>query len=1760
MPPLNATESNDAVPVPVLVEKRVKDLNQATWAVRTSTHSDTHVKFSELADVLAKDHSRNEAIYTPSVFDAIELLKWDHEELLEAVQQSGHQEEIHSVEMFISQMFHMMPKVAGLSLLQDRVFHVLVVTANTYQKNNPSELSKSFTVQLPIDYASFGDVEIMQEMSRMKARGSSQCYHFPSNAESGLIPDAHQKQRQGKKLTEGTYVSLERLTRADSANNHCHRWDMMTLSTAGGMTRRAPKGVQQKETLEAIAMDVGKTPFAMQNYGQAPSYQRPGSTTSFTGQAGPPPVPPPPPGYGASQGYQTSAPQAHGQWAAPTPTHTSSPWNQAQQQGTGGYNPGTYGTMPGAQHHPYHPPPQQDQPPPPPPKPHGFAAAVQRQEQQQQSTQNWSHQPQQPQQNTGYAPHAQQGGYPVQETLQQHYHHAAPLPSPVTQGRPNFPPSHGGRPSSIYGTAQVGSYSNAPSAVPQQPSAVISPNEQQPAYTQPPSNVHGTPAYMSANTNPTPSAYVPPPPVAPTWQQPQHAAHQGGANSFTQPKPIVDTGFYSQDYHSAQQQQAPPLPPRYGLQSAQHPEHHQPQYGHSTPDHYPPPSQTPHQLQQLSGQYPPPPRQHQHQGHFGGALPAQQQPVGQPVYSQAQSHQQPVQQHGYSVYEQHGQSSSQDSHFQRPWQPASPAPEPSYQHNTAQPYEPQQQSSQSGYQAQNSFSGQQYSQTTNQEIQEPKPFNDTATSNFYHQPSPPSQPVSPISNRPSLSSASGYQHVSGRTDSVSSIALANLYAQRAENKTSSPKPLASKLPIPPPPRDDKSRFSVLAAGAPSDWEHLGGSEEIDDEELFGVKKEEKQSETTQPGSVELPAHVPSPSSTHGFPSPAVRPAHVSSSEWDKDYTPTPPSVTTSLAHRQASQSSDQGSVVEDAIVAPLKTTPKPIHGTKPPYQPAALITGSATAEGEWNTSQHTPTQPKNHFEVQTSKESKSAESSGYDYTVQLKEKDDLIHQLRADAERGRAELHAKIEALQAENQKLSSEHQASKTHSTSEMIVLRAQIENMRTAADQATVNSEALVKEKNTTIERLKEDVEGKEHNIEERDSLVVELKRQLEAERLKELPKPTPTDLISDIDPWYVGSLERYIAMLRSEAAATQVEEKIKIFKAFMRAECSMRAINFFDASTQTLPVEPGASHEIEQAARSRATSKISNKRQDLNIQVPHESAYEDDYEYSPGGRPIVARPSMLPSIENYQGVSKASPSVVSTAILTPTSSIDDDTNKTPVQSLPEEQMQPQYKAYVPPASISVDPPQLRHRQTMSFSNTPVVASPSGHRNSKGHDEIFFGAHQATAQTPDPQPPSIEADVPLPAPLNLTSRRPASTAAPSKDGPNQVLKALLPKQIEPDLSNRRIQDLRAKLADIESRSSNTEQLAKTWEKSTSLSRRKRDDARRKRQEENEEHNDDLFNNNEISYAEMNQLEEEFKQKEAELKAQEDRDEYQSYVDAVFDPEFTGLHGQIKALMDLYVEAKQLLQSSVRGLRSLEQTDDPSTKDCLKFVRDVHEQIEKRHDSVAQLVAERDRRYKKTETQPLYAAGNISQMKIAEKHFENAEKQAVFGAKREKAERISELVRMTEGFVVDAVGDEQKDIDIVIAAIKDLEDGTGDPEVLSHAQATLEALKKSSKDLLSLFNTLEIESNNADINAEIAQVKADSADAERIGKLEAEKKEAERELVAELERRIRVLDSNEGEIRELIQKKMGERNEDAEKEERLRTALEEAKRRNGHA
>jgi hypothetical protein len=889
------------------------------------------------------------------------------------------------------------------------------------------------------------------------------------------------------------------------------------------------------------------------------------------------------------------------------------------------------------------------------------------------------------------------------------------------------------------------------------------------------------------------------------------------------------------------------------------------------------------------------------------------------------------------------------------------------------------------------------------------------------------------------------------------------------------------------------------------------------------------------------------------------------------------------------------------------------HSNKPPL----VITGFAAGHGS---SQRTPTQEAGAWGPQLTEK----------HAAEMRKKDEAFENLRMISEQEKA-------TLQAEIAKLKAEIESTGAHGTSEKAVLHEQIETMKLTADQAKMNAETAAKDLGMTIERLKEDVEGREHNIEERNAVIAErdiviadLRHELEAEKSKEPEKipPVPTNLIPDLDPWYGGSLERYIAMLRSEANEPQVENKISTFRAFLKAESAIRGIEFYDApppAPATL-VETTTMEPLEGSLKASNMSKPAVSRGDLMIQVPEpqdspEEEYnyspggrpllkrqasimmeppesflhasnvskpavtrgdlivqvpepqdlpEEDYDYSPGGRPLLKRQATIPINETANVQRPAGPSAPSTTVLTPTSSVDDDLNKTPVQSPPDEQPQPVYKAYAPPALFSNPSASSVHRQSISdsFAPAPLVshaAQPFEHRASlstgtnQHHDEIFFGTQKPGASTEASSPNSSDSatpDVSRPAPLAFASHRSVSTAPPSMEDPSELLIDLLPVTITPATSNHMVEEVEKKFAHLKNNTSSIDELTTKWDKDATVTRKKNDSARRKRQEDNEETNDDAFNNEEISYADLNVLEEEFKQKENILKAQEDRDEYASYVEAVFDPIYDALQSEIKGLMDLYVESESLLHTSVSGVQSLER-DALSTLSTLELLQDVHNAILDRQDRVVGAVAERDKRYKKTEIQPLYASGNMAKMKAVEKHFENAEKQANLRALRDKATRVGELVSVVEDVVVNAVGVEQREIDHIIAALRDLDDGTADADLVSRAHSTLTHLKSSSKSLLSLFNNMEIRHNAAVLDAEIAQARIEGKD---LKSLEEQKDKGEKGFMEEFQRRVDVIEQDSEEVEELIKKKRRVESEEQEREKRLKAALEEAKRRNGDA
>ena len=1118
---------------------------------------------------------------------------------------------------------------------------------------------------------------------------------------------------------------------------------------------------------------------------------------------------------------------------------------------------------------------------------------------------------------------------------------------------------------------------------------------------------------------------------------------------------------------------------------------------------------------------------------------------------------------------------------------------------------------------QGSLEGQRYGLPSTQDLETPKPLTRTGTAPSSLV-SPQSQPVSPINNRHSMSSASGYQTAGpGRCGSVSSIALANLHAQREGNRTSSPKPLP-KLPTPPPPRDDKSKFSALGSGGPSDWEHFG-DDEIDDEEIYARKPVPAQLDSVElPASQpELPAHS-SPPSTHGWPSPVSQPTLITTSERKETlYQPTPPPVVAHLADRPGSRASQQQFSTGDAAPAPLSISPKPMQsasksgddGWGPPKRstPSQVQvqaqhrpppTQQAFVMGEEDWTEQTEKASARHQSSDTLSELKPSPNITTDtpqrtplqdetdstlhhtqhLTAELKFKEQGLKRQQAEFEQEQTRLHAEIEQLKAQIS-------VAKTAAANEHAVLLEQLEATKAAAIEEKNTAIAATKEHKLTIERMKEDVEGKEHNIEERNVLIAELKQELETEKSKQPPTvtPTPKDLIPDLDPWYAGSLERFISMLRNEAKEPVVEDKIKIFRAFMKAESDVRGIPFYDApppatsshdmatasepSKITNHSEP--TQDLSVASQTSNAPKAHTEKQDLKVQVPTPRAESPDEDYSPGGRPVLKRKPTMPPIENTPNQRHVDSSAQSAAILTPTSSVDDDSNRTPVQSPPEEVSQPVYKAYVPPALFSSEFASTHgrtasdvsvHAHLMSSNPKPLDLRPTLQFNpSQPHDEIFFAAPSTKPMKSASRPTTSDsANRDVPAPLAFSSSHSVSTAPPSRKETTEALADLLPSSITSATPNPAIEKVRRKLEPLQDDSSNLEQLTKDWEKTAAVIRKKLDSARRARQEDNEEDNNDAFDNNEISYAALNVLEDEFKQKENSLKAQEDRDEYKSYVEAVFDKTYDALQADVKSLMDLYIETENLLHTSVSGLKSLNPTSAaPSTQASLELLQEVHKCILTRQDAVVAAVAERDKRYKKTETAPLYAAGNITKMKAVEKHFENAEKQALVRALREKAGKVGELVTVMEEVVVSAVGVEQREIDAIVDAIRDIDDGAADTKLLTRAQDTLSHLKTSSTALLRIFKDIGIAHNAAVLDAEIAQAKAEGADA---AQLDEEKVKGEKKFVDEYERRVEVIEQDGSEIAELVKRKMVRDEGDVEREKRLRAALEEAKRRNGEA
>ncbi|KAF1987825.1 hypothetical protein K402DRAFT_46423 [Aulographum hederae CBS 113979] len=557
---------------------------------------------------------------------------------------------------------------------------------------------------------------------------------------------------------------------------------------------------------------------------------------------------------------------------------------------------------------------------------------------------------------------------------------------------------------------------------------------------------------------------------------------------------------------------------------------------------------------------------------------------------------------------------------------------------------------------------------------------------------------------------------------------------------------------------------------------------------------------------------------------------------------------------------------------------------------------------------------------------------------------------------------------------------------------------------------------------------------------------------------------------------------------------------------------------------------------------------------------------------------------------------------AILTPSSSAAGDSRvMSPVSEHVQAPEQGKYKPYSPgdrPAMSPAIETNIIPPTVPGSAGTPVVAPMGEHAETFLDDSKLPQQKAATPSAPAQASRSVEDILPV-------SAQPKQTLSSL-----QKLQNLLPPTTSPPTSSPSLTSLTKDASSFPSPDPFIYELTSTFESRYAPIRAHHAAARRDRESELETRNNELFERGEIDYGDFEPLEEKFKQEEAELVTQEARKEYELYTRDVFEPIFGRLHSEIGELVELAVRAEGVLRGDgvagrdalmldSAGSEQASSTSNPTDEgqkvdlvEALAVALSLDEKIEERHGKVHEAVQERDRMYKKTETAPLHAKGDVKKVKNVEWQFEGAERRAALKAKEEKVERLQRLWDVVDEVVVRGVEQNQDFVDEIVKAVdavgKEMEkrrtssaeapegdDEDGIQQLMRKTKIVLERLTRGSQALMTKFHEVEVKLHHAEHGAEMAKAKLEGKKYDELEALEREWVGEEGKYKRELERRVGVVEADLGDAVRLVDGVGGKGKEgsksmegsgglvekdEVDRRERMKAALEDAKRRNGEA
>lgn len=646
-------------------------------------------------------------------------------------------------------------------------------------------------------------------------------------------------------------------------------------------------------------------------------------------------------------------------------------------------------------------------------------------------------------------------------------------------------------------------------------------------------------------------------------------------------------------------------------------------------------------------------------------------------------------------------------------------------------------------------------------------------------------------------------------------------------------------------------------------------------------------------------------------------------------------------------------------------------------------------------------------------------------------------------------------------------------------------------------------------------------------------------EIKRTAESPRP-PTkevDRYEDLDSWSQSSLERYVAMLRKEAVADSDEERFKIFTAFVAKETKLREILY--------SIEHNA-HAAEAPEQSVVSETPTKEPEESNpkptpdesglIPVETEEGYfapsndpdEDaDGSYSPGGRPILPQlhtpaPATLhrsasnPGGYKYSASQAVAPHAPRSTTVPPT--MDEPQRMySPLTTNPPQPIYMPYRYSEGPQRgsdmLSLNLPASQAysalRQAQAESGRLMVDTPApaeGNRKRAGSsasvqidpDETFVGLIREKSVNYHKKPPQTSSPPPLPP--SLRQGKPP--------GPVEELRDVTSSPVNKQSESLWHTTVRKDMEKFPNDFGFVREVFKTWEAAGRARKESLDKERIQRQEESESHIDALFNGKEIGYADINILEEEFRQTEARAQLEEERQELDDFIANVYNVVDRRLEEDISTLQVHYDSA--LSQLDRENSNKEESTDKHSISHTMKIVNDTHHKLELRHHKRLEIALDRERRRKKAERRPLVFMGDSAALKKLDNDFDQMEKQNILEAARARDERANKLMDLFDDAIMRGLGENQSVLDDLSAKVKRVDEpairsaGLPDAEIeqiFKSVHTLVESLRKDSESILHSFGVADSALNNADYSVSVAEARYANSEPDAFRQLEAEKK-----------------------------------------------------------